>query len=269
MKSLLLTILSIFIYSSILGQSKINLDKLDCEKIGKEILSDTTLNVWNYPDLELLDYNCLGQYFAKWDIAQGNYVIQTYGSPEHQNACRLCNYEEFNISFHYHFDIIQDNVSEFISGYNLISKPSIKESFGKNIFDTLDSVDSQIVSPQKIFELLQEDKGKSYLIVSIINDTLINVKIDFDSISKKAEIDLTNLSINVIDLFNEMETKTFSYLELKTNGTLLNEHSNDKYYLSLEFDFSRIKGVCYCDKVKKYMAKWNIPITVKNKENVR
>jgi len=149
----------------------------------------------------------------------------------------------------------------------MISKSCIKESFGENIFDSLDAVDSQLVSPNKISDLLQEHKVKSYVNVSIVNDSLIDVKLDLDSISKEVYIDLAGLSIKVIDLSNKEKFKNFNYSELKTKGTLLSEHSNDKYYLSLEFDFSRVKGVCYCDKVKKYMSRFNIPITVKNSDN--
>lgn len=232
--------------------------------MAAEIYSDSTKNIWSYQKLELEDYFCLGQKFAEWDIEQGHLIIQTYGSPEYQNACRLCNYENAGISFYYHFNIIEESHTEFISGYNQVSEPYLQAKLGHNIFDSLNLYDSNKVTPHEVFELIQLDTNFTFLNITSINDTLINVKMDLDSISRKLKLGLNMLSIKVIDVFQEMESQTYKYSELKTAGVLINKHSRGKFYLTYQLDFNQVEEVCSCVEVKKYSGIWTIPITIKD-----
>lgn len=258
--SLLALVLSSFFS---FGQTQKQPSVQNCEEIGNEILLDSNLNVWTYPNLSLNDYYCLGQFFANWDLQNGNYLIQTYGSPEYKNTCLLCNYEEYGIYFFYHFDIIIDSRTQFIKGYNEISKLKIKEKFGDSIFVELDFIDSNLISPQKVLDYLLNEEKYSYLNVTVINDTICNVKLNLDVIENQFSLDLSELRIKVEDVIYKTETKSVLYREMKENGILLRERSNNKYFLSLEFDFRSIAQFCFCDRARNE-GKVVIPITIKD-----
>lgn len=244
------------------GQESGVIKKLACSDIGQEILSDSTLNLWNYPDLKPKDYYCLGKYFADWDLKEGQLIIQTYGDLNGQDPCILCNYERLGIIHNYHFDIIEDKTTQFIEGYNSISKSRIKERFGSDIFNKLESKDSNFVSPKDFIESILEIKASLYTTTELINDSTMLVKLNLDSVADNFGLDLSPLTFEILPISKKREKFTIDYRALKENGVRIYELRNERYFLKLRINFGDLNSICFCEKFSRHYN-LTIPLTVK------
>lgn len=233
--------------------------------------ADTTKSIWDYDSIPPDTYYCLGKYFAQRDIDKKVFLIQTYGNPEWANPCKVCRYKSYGFSFDYHFDIILDNVSKFIEGYNEISETYLKAKIGDSAYAHLDDIPKNYFNPREVLNKNLENENHQKLFdIDIINDTIINVKLIVDSLFKDYPQFLTKVIYEITD-FNYKnktpgQTQLMNYEQIKETGFRLREKSNDKYYFKINFDFSAIASEeksCWCALMDEKKYSYIIPLTVK------
>lgn len=233
--------------------------------------ADTTKSIWNYDNIPSDTYYCLGKYFAQRDINKNLFLIHTYGLPEWANPCIICRYKSYGFCFYYHDDIILENITKFIDGYNEIAKQYLKTKIGDSTFAHLDDIPNNYFNPSEVLEkALGNGDHKKYLDITIINDTTINVKLIVDSLFKDYPQFLMKIGYNINDLnFKSKtpgQTQTFDYKQIQTMGFHLTEKSNDKYYFKINFDFKGIANenrYCWCALMDEKKYSYVIPLTIK------
>jgi len=233
----------------------------DCEDLGKEIIANPSVSIWDYSKDENVNYECLGNYLAKNDIRNNILIIHSYGSPGINNICKICMYKELGISFEYYYDIIYEHKTAFMTGYNNVVKGYIKEKYGKTIFDSINHIETSKIEPYKFFSSIKSDKINNYIDITKINDSLINVKLDLDSVAKSLNLDFTNLTMELSNDFNGEKTEV-RYDSLKLNGYDLKQNEKGKFLLCCNFNFSNVENICYCEYAEKYFSKLIIPIKI-------
>lgn len=233
--------------------------------------ADTAKSIWNYDSISPDTYYCLGKYFAQRDLDKKVFLIQTYGSPEWASPCIVCRYKSYGFTFYYHFDIILENVTKFIEGYNEISKAHLKATIGDSAFTHLDDIPKGYFNPREVLsnKIGNGDHNK-YFDVSIINDTTINVKLIVDSLFKDFPQFLSKLVYSITDYNYKNKTpgqiQVLNYNQIKETGFRLTEKSNDKYYFKISFDFkgaANEEKFCWCSLMDDKQYSYVIPLTVK------
>ena len=234
--------------------------------------ADTTKSIWNYDSIPPDTYYCLGKYFAQRDLDNKVFLIQTYGNPDWSNSCRDCRYKSYGFSFQYLWDIIYENKTKFIEGYNEVSKTYLKSKIGDSAFAHLDDIPKDYFNPRVVLtKILGNGNHKKYIDVTIINDTTINVKLIVDSLFKDYPEFLRKVVYHVSD-FNfknktQVQTQILDYNQIQTIGFRLTEKSNDKYYFKINFDFKAIANeekYCWCALMDEKEYSYIISLTIKS-----
>lgn len=244
---------------------------LSCEKLAKQMEADSIKSIWNYDSIPPDTYYCLGKYFAQRDIRKEVFLIQTYGNPDWSNPCTVCRYKSYGFSFYYHFDIILENVTEFIEGYNEISEAYLKAKIGDSAFAHINDIPNEYFNPREVLtKTLGNGEHKKYLDIAIINDTTINVKLIVDSLFKEYPQFLPKVVYHINDYNFQSktpgQTQILDYKQIQTVGFRLTEKSNDKYYFKISFDFKAIANeekYCWCALRDEKEYSYIIPLTIK------
>lgn len=241
--------------------------KLTYEEVVEKINKDSTKNIWNIQDLSDEDYYFVGKYFAEKDTEKDIRIIQTYGNPDWMNPCKVCSYENQHIYFNYHFDIIFENITKFIEGYNDVSKTYIKKKIGDSLFTHLDDEPNSYFNPRDVLMNIYSIKGiNNNFTINVINDSILNVKIKADSMFKDYPKYATKIIFHLKDLFNkEKSAEIFDYQQATEKGINLKKMKNGKFVLEIGFDFKKIaqyEEFCSCALIKE-TYKYLLPISVK------
>lgn len=245
---------------------------MSCDELAKQIEKDTTKTIWSYNNISPDTYYCLGKYFAQKDIENEIYIIQTYGSPEWADPCRICGYKSYGISFHYLFDIIIESETRFIEGYNEVSKAYLKSKIGDSAFAKLNETSESNFNPRMfISEAFGGRNIKRYTDISIINDTLINVKLKIDSVYKEYPQIKTKVKYK-ISAYNaknkKMESEQiFDYKEIQTIGFYVTKGFKNRYIFEINFDFkdiANLEGFCWCPSMNYINYGYVIPLVIDN-----
>lgn len=229
---------------------------LECEELGEQIAFDTTKSIWDHPGISPSDYYCLGQYFARLDLGKKRWLIQTYGNPREMSPCIQCQYKEQGYGFVFHGDIIEEKTSNFIEGYNSVSKDFLKQLVGDSVYNNLDKEPSGSFNPRKILD--KRFIGSDFirqLTVTRVNDTTINVKVNADSIFYEFPQFKTKIQYHVVDRYYKKSWSEhhviIDYATMTSKGFNLIAMPNGKFFFSLYFDFALIENeklYCGCDK---------------------
>lgn len=242
---------------------------LTCEKLAKQMEANTTKSIWNYDSIPPDIYNCLGMYFAQRDIEKKVFLIHTYGLAKWTNPCIVCRYRSYGYSFYYHEDIILDNVTNFIEGYNEISEAYLKDKVGDSEFLHLNVIPKENFNPTEVLtKNLNNGDHQRFFDIDIINDTTINVKLVVDSLFKDYPQFLSKIVYDIADYKNESprQTQKMNYQQIKDVGFRLTEKSNDTYFFKINFDFKALASeekYCWCAIMDKMEYSFIIPLKVK------
>jgi len=215
-------------------------------------------------------YHCLGQYLAQRDINNNIFLIQSYGLSEWSNPCIVCRYKSHGFQFHYLEDIIEDNITSFIEGYNEISKDYLKNQIGDSAYTHINDVPKEYFNPVEfINESLSSANMKRPYSHTVVNDSIINVRFTFDSFFKDNTYILSK-TIFTIEEFNgsgDTTTLTLNYEQLKEKGVQVKEKHRNKYTFKITFDFNALESeerYCWCGLPNERIARFRIPITTVN-----
>lgn len=233
--------------------------------------ADTTKSIWDYDSIPPDIYYCLGKYFAKRDLDNKIFLIQTYGNPDWENSCKVCRYKSYGFSFQYHWDIIYDTKTKFIEGYNEVSEAYLKAKIGDSAFAHIDDIPKDYFSPRDVLTKNLDNGKHQYLLdIEMISDTTINVKLIVDSLFKEYPQFVTKVVYHISDFtFKNKtpgQTQILDYKQIQNVGFLLTEKSNDKYYFQIKFDFKAIANeekYCWCDLMHEKEYSYMIPLTIK------
>jgi hypothetical protein len=262
--------LNIVILICVLVTSCSNKEALTCEKLARQMEADTSKSIWDYGHIPTDTYYCLGKYFAQRDIDKKILLVQAYGDPDAANPCLVCRYKSYGFSFQYHFDIISEEVTKFIEGYNEISKSYLRSKIGDSLFVHLDDIPNEYFDPREVLRKNFNGDSKRLFKTAVINDSTINVKLAVDTLFK----DYPEFSTNVVYYINDYALKLkgkeqpqlLDYKQIKETGFKLTEKSNDKYYFKINFDFKVVadkERYCWCASMNEMKYGYIIPLTVK------
>lgn len=242
-----------------------------CEKIIKEIETNPSKSIWSYEGLTPETYHCLGQNLAQRDINNNIFLIQSNGSLEWTNPCIVCRYKSYGFHFYYYEDIVEDNITNFIEGYNEISKGYLKNQIGDSAFAHINDVPNEYFNPAEIiYDYLSSANIKRPYSYTVVNDSIINVRFNLDSLFKDNTYILSK-TVFIINEFNgspDTTTLTLNYQQLKGQGFQVKEKQGDKYTFKITFDFTALESeerFCWCGLPNERITRFRIPIIV-NKE---
>ncbi len=267
MKRTILSFVIGFISFSTYGQT------LPCDKIAAQIADDTTKSIWdwNFDSIPHETYYCLGKYFAKRDIENKIFRIQTYGNPDWDNPCKACKYEMYGFKYEYHWDIIYSAKTKFIEGYNEVSLSYLKAKIGDSLYARLDDTPKYYFNPREVLNknLFKENYSNLFR-VSVINDTSILVKLHADSLFKEYPQYVSKINYQIRyynDSTKTTEVKQYlSSSQIQNTGFVVIKNSGNRYYFDICFDFGALANeekYCSCALTDPRNYCYRIPIIVK------
>ncbi|MFN6377771.1 MAG: hypothetical protein ACK4WD_00745 [Flavobacteriales bacterium] len=241
-----------------------------CENVIKDIETNQTKSIWSYDNLTPETYHCLGQYFANRDIKNNIFLIQSYGLPDYSHPCVVCRFKSYGYGFYYHQDIIEDKITNFIEGYNVISKEYLKNQIGDSTFAHLNDIPKEYFNPSEIIieSLSSANVNKPYT-YNVITDSIINVRFNLDSLFKHHS-SIPSKIIFKIEEFSDSSniTKlTLNYEQIKEKGFQVQRKLKNRYSFKITFDFSALENeerFCWCGLPNEKFTTFRIPITIVN-----
>ena len=251
----------LFIFHSSFGQ------RLQCDSIAKKLRSDTTKSIFDHVEIDPTTFYCLGKHFAQQDIAEGLFLIHTYGSPDWNDPCSVCRYKDLGFDFVYHYDIVCETKTSFIKGYSEVSETYLKRKIGDSAYSNLNKVHKNYFNPQTFIN--ENFEGLSFqnnIKAEKVNDTQICVKLLIDSFYKNFKQFAPFVKYEIADDKTRKPT-WYSYIELKEKGFILNKKSYQKYRFKIRFDFSEIakhQSYCKCALTDKSQYIYIIPLIFKD-----
>jgi len=216
-----------------------------------KIAQDTTKSIWSHK-VKSKVYYYVGKIIAQKDIKNGVFLIQTYGNPDWENPCLVCPYEKYGFKFQYHWDIVYDTKTEFIKGYNQVSKAYLKNKIGAQAYSRLKHVPKDYFNPQAMISDLLSSKDKQQLYDGeIINDTTVALKIIVDTLFRKYPEILNKIIFHVKDLKlktgDREKYQTLDFQHMKDSGFIVTRDKEGKCSFAIKFDFSQlVNSDLYC-----------------------
>lgn len=242
MKYLYLLVALLFVQFTTLAQTG--------EEIALRIADDTATSIWNHK-VEPKIYYQVGKIIAERDIKRQVYLIQTYGNPDSERPCSVCSYERYGFKFQYHWDIVFDEKSNFIEGYNNVSKTYLKSMIGDSAYAFID-VPTDDFDPAALIHGFQfSNNRQKFYDIDVINKNSIRIKLKVDSIFKG----FPSLAEKIIFHIEPMPAGSKSsdsmlvltYQQVKQTGFIVHKNARDEFSYSLTFDLSQLPATeLYC-----------------------
>jgi len=218
-------------------------------------LPEIYLEIIKGNDYSIDDCKCFAAKLSDYDKTKGINRILTY-SGIFQTPCLKCLYN--NVGFEiYNFaydDILSDNVDIFVSTYNDNMEQLIQ-------IEQLHKIKSRQDISDKVF--VNYLYGYSKCKIQELSDTLINIRINNDTLEQLFKSDLINLNILITDSLHESIFGKYNYSEIKTNGAIVNIGKKDVKKIYVTFDFSEMPDnleICWCSILEK---RYNLIIPIK------
>lgn len=214
---------------------------------------------------DLIEYNkynineigLLGTTLAKHDsLLNIRRVLVYYGA--FTTGCTKCLYHNFGFET-YDFapnDITFETVDSFVNAYNKVMQSILPR-------DQLSKLNGFNYSADSIFTLNKATLNKCT--AERMNDSLINFKIQNESLEKLFKADIDKLKVGIGNFSNDSLLEDCSYSEIKNIGVQIYMKSQEtrKIYFSYNFvNMPNRPDICWCELLdKKYI--FIIPITIK------
>lgn len=256
-----LLLLALFLSTSAAAQ------KLPCEALGKRLAADTGRTPWYFSDLNEDSCHCLGRYFARQDSARKVYKILTYGSADMTtDPCRVCRYEDKDFRFEYYHDIVSDCLTQYMEGYNAVSRAELKRRMGDSAYAKIDEPPVHYFNPRGLLnQAFSSGNTAKYLRVQRLDSVTVMAKLEMDSLFRQYPQFLPKIVYHVSD-DRQNNLQTLDYRQMKENGCRLTQKPGQRYFLKIVFDFTGIadeEPYCRCALTDKNAYGYILPVTVK------
>lgn len=220
------------------------------EEIALRIADDTATSIWHHKVAPKIYYQ-VGKIIAERDIKRRVYLIQTYGNPDYERPCSVCSYERYGFKFQYHWDIVYDTKSNFIEGYNEVSKAYLKSKIGDSAFAFI-NVPTDDFDPAALIRNFQfSNNRQKFYDIEVINKNSIRIKIKVDSIFKGFQSLVKKIGYNIKLLpatsSNSDPTLVLTYLQMKQTGFVVYKNARGDFSYDITFDLTQLPATeLYC-----------------------
>jgi len=222
------------------------------EDSARHMADDTTTSMWMYHASPKIYYQ-VGKILAKRDLANGIFLIQTYGSPDEEKPCSVCRYENYGFKFVYHWDIVYDTKTAFIDGYNEVSKAYLKTKIGANAFARIDVLPTHYFDPSAILRKFNYSSNRQrFFDIEVLNDSTIRVKLKIDSVFKSYPALVKKIAYAIRPVLSNTE-QVLNYNQMKQVGFVVIKNARGEYSYYTRYDFSQLiadKLFCGCTFAK-------------------
>jgi len=226
-----------------------NIGNYQLNQIYNELIEDNKYNI--------NETSLLGTTLAKHDsLLNIRRVLVYYGA--FTTGCTKCLYHDFGFDT-YDFapnDIAFETVDSFVNAYNVVMQSILTR-------DQLARLNGFNYSSDTIFTLNKATLNKCT--AERLNDSLINFKIQNESLEKLFKADIEKLKVGIGNFSNDSLVVECSYSEIKNIGVQINMKSQEtrKIYFSYNFvDMPNRPDICWCELLDK---KYRFIIPVANK----
>jgi hypothetical protein len=227
------------------------------EQIALRIANDTAISIWDHK-VDPKVYYHLGKILAQRDINKDIFLIQTYGNPDFDKPCSICAYEKYGFRLQYHWDIVYDEKTNFIEGYNEISETYLKSKIGDSAFSKLEVLPAHFFDPATIINKFNSSKQRQrFYDIEILSDTAIRVKLKVDSIFKNYPALVKKIGYGIHGYMPKVEKndslQVLTYHQMKHAGFVVYKNARGNYSYSITYDFTQLpieKLFCGCTFTK-------------------
>ncbi|HEX6432143.1 MAG TPA: hypothetical protein VF008_30840 [Niastella sp.] len=213
------------------------------EQIALRIADDTATAIWKHK-VDPKIYYKVGKIIAERDIKKHIYLIQTYGNPDHEKPCSVCAWERYGFKLEYNWDIVFDEKTNFIEGYNEVSKAYLKSMIGDSAYAVIEKPTDNFDPEALLSNFKYSSNRQKFYDIEVENKNAIRIKLKVDSIFKGypslVEKIVYNITASTYNAKSKDSMMALTYQQMKQSGFVVHKNIRGDFAYYITFDLSQL-----------------------------